>query len=132
MPSDVLDSEQTRLLAALGFLASGAGLDRQALTLFQQLSRLRPERSFGPVGWASHLLRQGRCADAVWVLQRSLRLMPAHTLCDDLAEVRGWLGLSLLANGEQSLGLQALRDSLAVSPSSAVAPMARSMLGQPS
>jgi len=42
------------------------------------------------------------------------------------------LGLSLLANGEQSLGLQALRDSLAASPSSAVAPMARSMLGQPS
>lgn len=130
MSSEVLSGDDIRLLTALGFMASGAAMDRPALTLFENLSRLRPQRAFGPIGWACHLLRQGRADDAVWVLQRALRLMPPETAGDDVAQVRGWLGLSLLAAGRQSGSDQAFADSLALSDASPVSAMARAMLGQ--
>lgn len=130
MPAEVLSGNDVRLLTALGFVASGAGLHATALTLFDHLSRLRPFKAFGHIGWACHLMRQGQPDDAVWVLQRALRLMQDQADANEVAQVKAWLGVSLRAAGRQSGSDRAFSDSLALSDQSPTASMARAMLGQ--
>ncbi len=85
-----LSPELLRLLAEIGMLAAGRGMDTQAEAIFGALRELRPGQSAGYVGQAVARLNAGRADEAVELLQRD-----ALAACPGDPEVRVFLGLAL-------------------------------------
>lgn len=68
--SDLVDSDDIRLVTDVGFIALTRGFDREAMTMFKAVAVARPDQEAGAIGIALvHLLR-GAPAEAIAVLRK--------------------------------------------------------------
>ena len=74
MSSEVLAPDEVQLLTALGFAAAGAGLWRNAASVFEGLARLRPHRAFPYIGQAVVLLNRQLPNEAAAALENGQRV----------------------------------------------------------
>lgn len=113
-----LDSDEIRLLTAVGFLASARGDACRGELIFSALEKIRPAAAYCFVGLAIAYLNAARADDAVRVLQRGL----GNVKPEDLDDVHAFLGLALHLAGHASASVRALEASQT--------PLARAMLGK--
>lgn len=134
MVPEVLAPEEVQLLTALGFAAAGAGLWRNASTVFEGLVKLRPHRAFPYIGQAVVLLNRQLPNEAAAALEKGQRVVSGAddmSRPEELGELQAWRGLALHLAGrghESQLELdQAHRTGAVLSG----APMVATMLGKP-
>lgn len=65
----MLETEQVRLMAELGFAALMQGHDREAERIFRGVQAARPEQDAGPVGLAMLALKRGQPDAAIDLLK---------------------------------------------------------------
>ncbi|WP_181705344.1 tetratricopeptide repeat protein [Chthonobacter rhizosphaerae] len=85
--TDLLDGEDLRLLADIGFIAATRGLHGQAGAIFAALQALRPDTEAPSIGLALTDLAAGRPQDALDRLARGPRT-PAVLVFQGIAAVR--------------------------------------------
>ncbi len=137
-----LQSADIRLLTELGFVATAAGLNRQATTIFEGLREIRPHRAFPYIGLATTLLNEGQVESAESVLKQGRTLLAcvpvsalpedeAATHAEDLALLASFHGLALQLCARTAQAQRALGDALHLQADGSAARLARVMLGQP-
>lgn len=130
--SQVLQSEDVRLLTQLGMVGAGAGIKDATEALFRGLMTLRPQRDFAYIGLASLHLNQRRPEEAVRVLEQGLRVMVSGQADDsDLAMVQAFLGLTLIMSKRTAEAMALLKTLLANSQHEPALRMARGLMGLP-
>jgi len=137
MDAEPLSSADIRLLNALGFVATGASMHRQAARLFESLEVIRPARAFPYVGLAASCLNRADAAGAVQALERGLRMTNGATKAEpadsdtreDRALLMAWLGLALSAARHEAASLQSLKAARALDPDGPGGRLAASLLG---
>ena len=87
---DLLETEDTRLLTEIGFIALSAGLDGQADTIFRGIEAARPGQEAGPLGRALVHLARGELDGAIAILRG---LPPSDAALS-------YLGLALARRGD--------------------------------
>lgn len=97
--------DDTRLLAALGFMAARMGLVEQASAIFESLALIRPQASFPYVGLAIANLSVAQANKAVDLLQNS-----ALAKFPDEVELRLWLAIAQHYAGESAKGAELFRN----------------------
>ena len=90
--SDLLATDDTRLLTEIGFIALSAGLDRNAEAIFKGIEAARPSQEAGPLGRALVHMGRGELDGAIALL----RSLPPS----DAAQT--YLGLALARRGDGS------------------------------
>lgn len=88
--SELLETEDTRLLTEIGFIALSAGLEGQAVIIFRGIEAARPGQEAGPLGRALVHMARGELDGAITVL----RALPPS----DAALT--YLGLALARRGD--------------------------------
>ncbi len=68
--SVLVDSDDVRLLADLGFLAFSRGMLHEATLIFKGLSAARPTQEAGPIGLALVHLMRNEAAEAIAILKK--------------------------------------------------------------
>lgn len=137
MDTEPLSSADIRLLNALGFVATGASLHRQAARLFDALEVLRPDRAFPYVGQATTCLNGLDAPGAVQALERGLRMVGESPVGEsgqpgrreERAVLLAWLGLALGAARHEAASRQALQDARGLDPGGPGGRLASSLLG---
>lgn len=134
-----LQPPDVRLLTELGFVAAGAGLHRQARTVFEGLLALRPERAFPYIGLATVDLNSSQAESARHWLQRGRAVLAdmnpnaaedAAQHLEDRALLAAFDGLALHLCRRSAESRQALYEALALQQDGPAARMARVMLGK--
>ena len=132
-PADV------RLLTEIGFVAAAAGMQQQALRVFNGLSVLRPHRAFPYIGQATTHLNAGEHEQAEQALRRGrlqldeeARVEPGtELLIEDRALLAAFHGLALQLGQRNTEAARALSDALSLQADGPAARMACAMLGLP-
>lgn len=88
--SDLLETEDTRLLTEIGFIALSAGLEGPAETIFRGIEAARPNQEAGPIGRALVHMARGELDPAITILRT---LPPSDAAL-------GYLGLALARRGD--------------------------------
>jgi thioredoxin-like negative regulator of GroEL len=88
--SDLLETEDTRLLTEIGFIALSAGLESQADLIFRGIEAARPGQEAGPLGRALVHLARGEIDAAIAILRA---LPPSDAALS-------YLGLALARRGD--------------------------------
>ena len=90
--NDLLETEDTRLLTEIGFIALSAGLDGPADKIFRGIEAARPGQEAGPIGRALVHMSRGELDAAIAVLRA---LPPSDAALS-------YLGLSLARRGDSA------------------------------
>lgn len=132
MPDEVLDADDVRLLADIGFLATGSGQHRPARDIFEALAVLRPASAVPYLGLATTWLNQSRADDAAGVLERGRQVLAAdgtEGTDEDRALLGAFHGIALHFAHRHAESDQVLRAIARQEHHPAAARIARSMLG---
>lgn len=129
MTSEVLATADLRLLADIGFLATGAGLHRSATDIFEALAVLRPASAVPYLGLATTCLNQSRADAAASVLERGRRLLTDDGTAEDRALLGAFHGVALHYAHRHAESNQVLREIAHQEHHPAAARIARGMLG---
>ena len=124
--ADGLTSAQVRTLTEIGMMAAGHGLAAEAITLFQGLQVLRPQRAFPYIGLAVASLNSGHPEEAVRVLERE-----GLEACPGDPDLRAFLGLALKLAQRPAESLRVLEALVRDFPEGDSARFARSLLAAP-
>lgn len=89
---DLLETEDTRLLTEIGFIALSAGLDEPAEKIFRGIQAARPAQEAGPIGRALVHMARNELDAAIAIL----RALPPS----DAAQ--SYLGLALARRGDSA------------------------------
>ena len=132
MPTDLLSSDELRLLSDIGFLGVGlGGLRPNALQLFEGLAALRPLRDFGHIGVTTVHLNNGHAMQAVQYIAKARAMVDEHPLSQDAD--RAMLGvfhaLALHCAHHSAESQKVLRDSLLIPGHPQARHLAQCMLG---
>ncbi len=90
--NDLLETEDTRLLTEIGFIALSAGLDGPAEKIFLGIEAARPGQEAGPIGRALVSMSRGELDAAIAILRA---LPPSDAALS-------YLGLSLARRGDSA------------------------------
>ena len=115
---DVLETEDTRLLVDIGFLALSAGLDRHAQDIFQGVCAARPDQEAGPLGLAMVHMARSELDEAIELL----RALPPG----DAALT--YLGLALARRGDVGEAREILQSVTISAPDTPFARLAEARL----
>lgn len=129
MPDDVLTAEDVRLLAEIGFLATGSGQHRAASDIFEALAVLRPVSAVPYLGLATTCLNQALADDAATVLERGRRLLANDGTDEDRALLGAFHGVALHFAHRRAESDQVLREFARQEHHPAAARIASGMLG---
>ena len=99
----VLVADDARLLAEVGFLASGRGDAARAEIIFSALRRLRPGHVYPLIGLAVTWMNAGRAPEAVTLLETAFVAEPAERALLD-----AWRGFALQLAGRNGESLRLL------------------------
>jgi Flp pilus assembly protein TadD len=121
--ADGVTPEQVRTLTEIGMMAAGYGYTAEAITIFESLRVLRPQRPFAYVGLAVASLNSGKPEEAVRVLERE-----GLAACPGDGDIRAFLGLALQLAQRPSDARRVLEALLAEQPEGEAARMARALL----
>lgn len=88
--TDLLETDDTRLLTEIGFIALSAGLDAPAEKIFRGIEAARPTQEAGPIGRALVHMGRGELDAAVTLLRA---LPPSDAALS-------YLGLALARRGD--------------------------------
>lgn len=88
--NDLLETEDTRLLTEIGFIALSAGLEGPAEKIFRGIEAARPNQEAGPIGRALVHMARGELDPAIAILRA---LPPSDAALS-------YLGLALVRRGD--------------------------------
>lgn len=114
----MLDAEDVRLLASLGFSALMRDGDAHARAIFEGVRAARPEQEAGAIGLAMLHLKNGESDRAIDLLK------PFGA--SDIA--LAFQGLAFFRNGDRETAVRILNDAMALAPEGEGGVLARQML----
>jgi len=129
MEADLLAAADLRLLADIGFVATGCGQHRAASDIFEALAVLRPASAVPYLGLATTCLNQSRADDAATVLERGRRLLAEEGTDEDRALLGAFHGVALHFAHRRAESDQVLRGIAQQEHHPAASRIARGMLG---
>jgi hypothetical protein len=109
---DILEPEELRLLASIGFMAAHTGNGRNCTDIFDGLRILRPASSLPAIGIALSRMGNGAYTDAVRVLQEERLRAPSES-----DELDVFLGMALSLAQRRAEAHRVLKNMLARSGS---------------
>jgi len=115
---DLLETEDTRLLTEIGFIALSAGLDGQADAIFRGIAAARPGQEAGPLGRALVHMARGELDGAIAILRA---LAPSDATLS-------YLGLALARRGDKAEAQAILQRVLRTSSDGAFVELATAAL----
>lgn len=120
----VLDADDARLLAEVGFLAAGRGDVAHADAIFQALRAVRPGRAYPWLGLAVARLNAGNADEAVRLLEQGEASVAAER-----GLLAAWRGLALQLAGRKAESTRLLQTCAESRQGGEGAVLARSLLG---
>ncbi|CAB3875898.1 hypothetical protein LMG3328_03034 [Achromobacter ruhlandii] len=120
----VLDADDARILAEVGFLAAGRGDVPHADAIFQALRALRPGRAYPWLGLALARLNAGSADEAVRLLEQG-----EASAAGERALLAAWRGLALQLAGRKAESTRVLQACAQGAAGDEGAALARSLLG---
>ncbi|CUI27988.1 hypothetical protein BI147_19090 [Achromobacter xylosoxidans] len=120
----VLDADDARILAEVGFLAAGRGDVAHADSIFLALRALRPGRAYPWLGLAVARLNADSADEAVRLLEQGEVSAPGER-----ALLTAWRGLALQLAGRKAESTRLLRACAQGGEGDEGAALARSLLG---
>ncbi len=92
-----METKTVKVLMEAGYMAAGAGMAKEAATIFAGVQAIRPESEYPVIGLAVTLMSAGEHQDAVDLLtQKALMLNPDSCL------TKSFLGLALRLAGRSN------------------------------
>lgn len=122
----VLEADDARILAEVGFLAAGRGDVAHADAIFQALRALRPGRAYPWLGLAVARLNAGRADEAVRLLEQGETSAVAER-----GLLAAWRGLALQLAGRSAESTRLLQACAQGGEGAEGVALARSLLGLP-
>ncbi|MBB1625144.1 tetratricopeptide repeat protein [Achromobacter sp. UMC71] len=122
----VLEADDARCLAEVGFLAAGRGDVARADAIFNALRALRPGRAYPWLGLAVARLNAGRADEAVRLLEQGEASAAAER-----GLLSAWRGLALQLAGRNAESVRLLQACADAGAGGEGAVLARSLLGMP-
>lgn len=120
----VLDADDARILAEVGFLAAGRGDVAHADAIFQALRALRPGRAYPWLGLVVARLNAGRADEAVRLLEQGEASAAAER-----GVLAPWRGLALQLAGRNAESTRLLQTCAQGREGDEGVALARSLLG---
>jgi Flp pilus assembly protein TadD len=119
------DSQLPKLLMEIGYVATGAGFNREAVTIFEGVAALRPDSEMPWIGLAVVELNGGRPNEARRLLQNeALRRAPQNETA------KSFLGLALKQAGHSAESFAILNEVADHGRDAAARAMASGLLGR--
>ncbi len=122
----VLEADDARCLAEVGFLAAGRGDVTRADAIFNALRALRPGRAYPWLGLAVARLNAGRADEAVRLLEQGEASAAAER-----GLLSAWRGLALQLAGRNAESVRLLQACANADAGGEGPALARSLLGLP-
>lgn len=90
----MIDDKLLKLLADIGFMASGVGLPKNAFAIFVGIEKARPDSAVPSIGFAMEFMNRKRHQEAIDILHKEgLARDPEN------ATVKAFIGMSLMLEG---------------------------------
>ncbi len=116
--AEVLNSEQLKLLADIGFIAISHGLPNHAGAIFDVISEMRPEQEAGFLGHGMIKILEGKAAEAPKYLEAAPKSDGVLT----------FLGIAYIQSGNVQKGQELLQDIVQTAHDTPFALIARETL----
>ena len=105
----MIDDKLLKMLADIGFMASGTGLPKNAFAIFNGIEKARPDSALPSIGFAMEFMNRKRYQEALDILHKEgLTKEPGND------SVKAFIGMGLMLAGRNKEGedtLQPLLDS---------------------
>ena len=90
----MIDDKLLKLLADIGFMASGVGLPKNAFAIFAGIEKARPDSAMPSIGFAMEFMNRKRHQEAIDILHKEgLARDPEN------ATVKAFIGMGLMLEG---------------------------------
>ena len=90
----MIDDKLLKILADIGFMASGVGLARNAFAIFTGIEKARPDSPMPSIGFAMEFMNRKRHQEAIDILQKE-----GLSKDPDNATVKAFIGMGLMLEG---------------------------------
>ena len=89
----MIDDKLLKTLADIGFMASSAGLPKNAFAIFNGIEAVRPDSTLSSIGFAMEFMNRKRHQEALDVLNKALKTNPNDP------DILAFMGMSLMLAG---------------------------------